>query len=87
MIYYSHLKDLSDACSSSESNPADVLTLCGKDSSKVQDQIKKLCGDNVEAALYAYNTTCQEHGKLICMLIEFKKLVCLKCHMLISFDM
>lgn len=51
---------------STEDNPADVALLCGAHSSNVQAQIKKLCGDNVEAALSAYRDTCKAAGKTIC---------------------
>lgn len=51
---------------STQSNPADVALLCGADSSDVQAQIKKLCGDDAEAALTSYRDTCEAAGKPIC---------------------
>lgn len=51
---------------STQSNPADVARLCGADSSEVQSQIKKLCGNNFEAALNSYRDTCEAAGKSIC---------------------
>lgn len=50
---------------STEDNPADVALLCGAHSSDVQAQIKKLCGNDVEAALSAYRDTCKAAGKTI----------------------
>lgn len=55
----------SDNDCSTQSNPADLPTLCGKDSSKVQEQIRSLCGDKTEAALDAYRNTCKAIGKTI----------------------
>lgn len=61
-----HPQAVADACQSTESNPADLPTLCGSDSSKVQAQIKKLCGDNTDAALKAYKETCGSVGESVC---------------------
>ncbi|MCJ1430450.1 hypothetical protein MMC29_008368 [Sticta canariensis] len=53
------------AAVNTEDNPADVALLCGAHSSNVQDQIKKLCGNDVQAALDAYKDTCKSAGKTI----------------------
>jgi hypothetical protein len=50
---------------STQSSPADLPTLCGKDSSEVQEQIRDLCGDDTDAALDSYRSTCTAIGKSI----------------------
>ncbi|KAL8829331.1 MAG: hypothetical protein Q9170_006215 [Blastenia crenularia] len=61
------------AAINTESNPADLPTLCGSDSdsSKVQAQIKQLCGGNTDAAMKAYKETCGSAGKTDELLIVF----------------
>ncbi|KAL9004514.1 MAG: hypothetical protein Q9188_002671 [Gyalolechia gomerana] len=49
-----------------ESDPADLPTLCGSHSSQVQAEIKKLCGDNTDAAMKAYKETCGSVGETVC---------------------
>ena len=44
---------------STQSNPADVPTICGENSSLVETEINNLCsGDNTEAALEAFSSVC-----------------------------
>lgn len=58
--------DGSNCFLSTQPKPADLDALCGKDSSEVQDQIRNLCDNYVEAALDAYRSTCKAVGKDIC---------------------
>ena len=60
-------------CSSTQQSPADLPTLCGSDSSKVQAAIKKVCGDNTQAALDAFANTCKGAGKTVCKLSPSEK--------------
>lgn len=61
-----HLQAITDAYQSTESDPADLPTLCGSHSSQVQAEIKKLCGDNTDAAMKAYKETCGSVGETVC---------------------
>jgi hypothetical protein len=51
---------------STETNPADLNTICGTDAGKVQAQISKLCGSNTDAAMSAFSSTCSAAGKTVC---------------------
>ncbi|MCJ1225439.1 hypothetical protein MMC12_002088 [Toensbergia leucococca] len=50
------------AAVNTEQNPADLPTICGVDSPKVQNQIKNLCGGNTDAALTAFYDVCKSAG-------------------------
>ncbi|KAL8744920.1 MAG: hypothetical protein Q9190_002901 [Brigantiaea leucoxantha] len=51
------------AAVNTESNPADLPTICGPHSSKVKAELKKLCNENVDAAMEAFNDVCKSVGK------------------------
>ncbi|KAJ5095293.1 Period circadian protein [Penicillium argentinense] len=46
-------------------NPADLATLCGDDSKKVQSNISDKCGDKADKALKFYANTCKENGHTV----------------------
>ena len=50
---------------STETNPADLSTICGADASKVESQITSLCGSNANAALQAFASSCSAAGKTV----------------------
>ncbi|KAL9604971.1 MAG: hypothetical protein Q9219_000159 [cf. Caloplaca sp. 3 TL-2023] len=54
------------AAVNTESDPADLPTICGSHASKVTAQIKQLCGDNTDAAMKAFKETCGSAGETIC---------------------
>ncbi|RHZ47232.1 uncharacterized protein CDV56_104976 [Aspergillus thermomutatus] len=45
-----------------ESNPADLASLCGSASSAVQSQISQSCGDDTQTAMTFYSNTCASAG-------------------------
>ena len=50
---------------STEPDPTDYNTVCGKDASKVESQIQNLCGNNVGAAMTAFSSICAAAGKTV----------------------
>lgn len=49
-------------CSSSQPNPADLKTICGKNAGQVQDSISEKCSDDKQAALKYFSNTCSSNG-------------------------
>ncbi|KAI4162565.1 MAG: hypothetical protein LQ342_003796 [Letrouitia transgressa] len=47
------------AAVNTEPNPADLPTICGPHSSKVKAELRKLCNENVQAGLDAFDAVCK----------------------------
>ena len=53
-------------CSTCE-NPADIKSVCSKESDKVTSYLTKNCGDYEDAATKWFKETCEDAGETICM--------------------
>jgi hypothetical protein len=63
------LCDIADILFSTEPDPADFTTVCGKDATKVASGISSACtGSDAQAALTAFSSSCSAAGHPICRL-------------------
>lgn len=62
--------------SSTQDEPGDLESLCGRSASEVQETIEELCdADTIDLALETYEDTCSGYGSDSCKTFSFHSLL------------